>query len=384
MNTAKYQLGLIIEQSLGHTTHGINLRESLAEDSDIEAHWGLPKFEMQGLAARLPFFNSNWTVRAGLRTRRILAAMSRQTKLDGLFFHTQVTATLATDWLKRYPSVISLDATPRQIDRLGQVYSHSTGPDWFENAKWRASRNTFRLANRLVTWSEWTRDGLVDEYEVPPEKVVVIPPGVDTLAWQPPVYQRPIGDPVRILFVGGDFDRKGGTDLVKAFRALHESWQPQAELHLVTKSEVTAGTGIFVYPDLTPNSDRLRQLYHNCDIFCLPTYGDCLPMALAEAGAAELPVISTRVAAIPEIVQHGESGYLVQPGDVQDLCGRLAQLAANTELRRKLGAAGQRLIQKRFDAKKNAVRLIELLKEVVDEQRAKETKRFQISMKDRI
>jgi glycosyltransferase involved in cell wall biosynthesis len=120
--------------------------------------------------------------------------------------------------------------------------------------------------------------------------------------------------------------------------------------------------GVFVYNDLTPNSEKLRQLYYTSDIFCLPTHGDCLPLALAEAGAAGLPVISTRVAAIPEVVVHGETGFLVDPGDVGDLCGRLAQLSANAELRRAQSAAGQRLAQERFDAKKNAARLVALLK----------------------
>jgi glycosyltransferase involved in cell wall biosynthesis len=375
MSAAVYRLGLIVEQSLGHTTHGLNLQERLSQDLSIEAYWFLPPFEVSGLAARLPLFNSNWTVRAGLRTRRELAMMWRRARLDALFFHTQVTATLASDWLRRVPSVVSLDATPRQMDQLGQVYTHSTGPEWLERAKWRASCNIFRHARRLVTWSDWARAGLVDEYEVPAEKVCVIPPGVDTQAWQPPVKQRASGDPVRVLFVGGDFARKGGPELLKAFRALHETWQPQAELHVVTKTALTGGNGVFVYNDLTPNSAQLRQLYHSCDIFCLPTRGDCLPMALAEAGAAGLPVISTRVAGIPEIVLHGNTGFLVQPGDVKDLCGRLTQLAANSELRKSQGAAGQHLAQERFDAKKNTDRLAALLKEVVNEERARNSGR---------
>jgi glycosyltransferase involved in cell wall biosynthesis len=378
---ASYRLGMIIEQSLGHITHGLNLKERLAQDASITAHWVLPPYAVSGLAARLPLYGSNWTVRAGLRTRRQLSAMERHMQLDALFFHTQVTATLAGDWLKRVPSVISLDATPRQMDRLGQFYTHPTGPNWLENVKWRASRASFRLARRLVTWSEWARDGLVDEYEVPCEKITVIPPGVDTQAWQPPDSQRKPGDPVRILFVGGDFVRKGGPKLLEAFRALHTSWQPEAELHVVTQTPLSAGPGVFVYNDLTPNSEKLRQLYYTSDIFCLPTQGDCLPLALAEAGAAGLPVISTRVAAIPEVVLHGETGFLVDPGDVGDLCGRLAQLSANAELRRAQSQAGQRLIRERFDAKKNAARLVALLKSIVDEERATMSKEFGLQEK---
>jgi len=78
------------EQSLGHVTHAKNLLTNVVLDPEVHAHWGLIDFEATGVAGRVPVYKSNWTVRAGVRAYREVARMNRQTKLDALFFHTQV------------------------------------------------------------------------------------------------------------------------------------------------------------------------------------------------------------------------------------------------------------------------------------------------------
>lgn len=348
-------------------------------DAEIEAFWGLPAWNGSDRFGKIPLIGRNWTVQAGLQTRRALAAMRRKMQPDALFFHTQVTATLLPDWLKRFPSILSLDATPKQYDRLGAFYHHTPGPPWLEDAKWRLNRICFRLARHLVTWSEWARQGLVDEYGVPPEKISVIPPGVDTRLWSGPVREDPQSSPVRILFVGGDLERKGGRLLLEAFRILrenlaaHPSCRPgrramdrvgiDLELHLVTRTRLDAEPGVFVYPDLNPNSLRLKELYFHSDIFCLPTQGDCLPMVLQEAGAAGLPVVSTRLAAIPEIVLDGKTGFLVPPHDLEALIGALQRLILNPGLRMSQGQAARQMVGQRYDARCNTHRLLELMKQ---------------------
>ncbi len=209
-----YQIGFIIEQALGHISHGQNLQQNVARDGEIQSYWGLPSRATHPIARKVPVYKSNWTLQVGWQTRRSLAGFRRQARLDALFFHTQVTAVLAQDWMRRIPSIVSLDATPEQYDSLGQTYAHQRGPDWLEIRKWRLNRDCYRTASRLVTWSEWAKQGLVERYEAPPEKIVVIPPGVNIHEWAPPAVghagivpdidrssERQI---IRILFVGGD------------------------------------------------------------------------------------------------------------------------------------------------------------------------------------
>jgi glycosyltransferase involved in cell wall biosynthesis len=236
------------------------------------------------------------------------------------------------------------------------------------------NRDCFRLARHIVTWSEWTKQGLVEEYEVPAAKVTVIPPGVDTRSWTPPESNTSKVGPVRILFVGGDLERKGGRILLEAFRQVQAQVPASAypghsdstpvELHLVTRTPVEAGSGIFVYSDLEPNSAKLKTLFFQSDIFCLPTLGDCLPMVLAEAGAVGLPTVSTTIAATPEIIQEVETGFLVPPGDVKALTEALQRLIQDPQLRLRQGQAARQAVCDRFDAGRNAGRLLDLMKQI--------------------
>jgi glycosyltransferase involved in cell wall biosynthesis len=362
-----YKIGFVIEQTLGHITHTQNLQTNVPLDPTVEAHWGLIPWETAGLAARIPVYNSNWTVRAGLRARRAVARMVEQHSPHALFFHTQVPAVLATRWLKRIPSIISLDATPLQYDMLGAAYQHTAGSAWLEHQKWKLNRDCFRAAHTIVAWSRWAKQGLVADYGVPADNVEVIPPGVNPGEWCRPTPRALHQEPVKILFVGGDFQRKGGPLVWEAFRGLPAG---QAELHLVTRAELPPAPGVFVYHDLQPNSPALKRLFHDCDIFCLPTNGDCLPMALSEAGAAGLPLISTQIAGIPEIVRDGETGLLVPPGDQAALTIALRRLVENPELRLSQGRRAAELVGREFDAQQNAQRLVNLLKQTIDEARS--------------
>lgn len=364
---AGYQFGFLLEQSLGHITHTKNLLTNVALDPEVHAHWGLIDFAATGIAGRLPVYRSNWTVRAGLRSRREVARINGQTKLDALFFHTQVPAVLAQSWLRKIPGIVSLDATPLQYDELGAFYKHEQGPAWLENWKWRLNRDCFRSARRLVAWAEWTKLGLVRDYEVPAEKITVIPPGVNVHEWRRPMPRVLHDNPVKILFVGGDLARKGGLVLLEAFRALRHLG---LELHLVTKDRLAPEPGVFVYNNLQANSQPLKDLYHTCDVFALPTFGDCLPMVLSEAGAAGMAIISTSVAGIPEIVRNGETGLTVPAGDAGSLTQALRDLATNPPLRMTLGERAIAHVTRHYDAPTNANLLLDLLKAEANATRA--------------
>ena len=91
---------------------------------------------------------------------------------------------------------------------------------------------------------------------------------------------------------------------------------------------------------------------------------DCLPMALLEAGATGLPTIATNVAAIPEVIREGETGFLIEPGEFGALVARLRTLIGDATLRREMGAAARRRMEDHFDAWRNGRRIAESLLEV--------------------
>jgi len=362
--SAPPRVAFVLEQSLGHVTHSDNLVRLLTPDPRIDARFAPIDFDLGRRWARPPGYGY-WTVRAGIRARRALRRLGRDGRLDALFVHTQVAATLMPDLLSRTPSVVSLDATPIQFDALGRYYGHATNGPRVERVKWRLNRTCFARADRLVAWSQWAKSGLVDRYEVPPDKVVVIPPGVDCDQWAARERSRDRDDaaPVRILFVGGDFARKGGPVLIDALRRLRAGGS-DVELDVVTHDPVPTEPGITVHYGLGPNSPALIDLYWNADIFCLPTLADSLALVLAEAGMAGLPLVSTDVGAIGELVRPDETGLLVPPGDDVALTAALERLVSDPALRRSLGATAQRVVRDEFNAATNASRLVDVLLDV--------------------
>lgn len=357
------RVAFVMEQALGHITHAKNLQGALADHPGIEARWSMVEFGTAGLAARLPIYRSNWTVRAGLRARRQLRQLARGSALDAVYFHTQVPAVFSRRWLRRLPSVVSMDATPRQYDELGAAYGHRSGPAWLERVKWRLNRDCFREADRVVAFSAWAKQGLVEDYEVPAEKVSVISPGVDLRTW---AYEdrsaRSEQAPLKVLFVGGDFRRKGGPLLLQAFTAVRDLG---VELHVVTKHDVDAGPGCVVHTGVQANSAELVALFRQADVFCLPTDGDTLGIVFAEAGATGLPCIATSVGAIPEVVRDGETGILVEPGDLDGLVAALRLLLGSPELRLRYGRAAREHVVQHLDAEVNSARVVALCQDVM-------------------
>ncbi len=367
-----YRFGFVVEQALGHKTHALNLRAAFEDERDMAVRWVLPGDHLSGLAARIPIYNSNWTVQAGLKTRQGLSRLHKEFPFDGLFFHTQVPAVLSYDWVQRYPSVISLDATPVQYDALGDAYAHQTGPVWLENLKFGLNRRCFHAARHLVTWSQWAKDSLVRDYAVPAEKISVIHPGINLQLWAPPADCQKAEDTIKILFVGGDLGRKGGHELLAAFDQLQKQrapGTPQLELHLVTQNPVPEQAQVFPHYGLKPNTTELKQLFFTADIFCLPTHGDCLPMVLAEAGAASLPIVSTRVAGIPELVKEGENGFLISPNDIHGLVNALHKLIEDPQMRQSMGLKSRQIVSAEHNVEQNARQLAGILRHVIDSSR---------------
>jgi glycosyltransferase involved in cell wall biosynthesis len=156
----------------------------------------------------------------------------------------------------------------------------------------------------------------------------------------------PGGDGARtgrvILFVGVDWERKGGPELVAAFRAVRAA-RPDAELWIVGCSPTLSEPGVKVCGRLAP--EEVADCYRRADVFCLPSRMDPAASVLAEAASMGLPVVATRVGGNAERVEDGVTGFLCEP---VELAERLARLLADAELRRRFGAAGRALANERF------------------------------------
>src|SRR5262249_28919503 len=154
-----------------------------------------------------------------LEARSRVRAVLRTRKVDGLFFHTLVTALFAHRLMRKFPTVVSMDATPLNFDAIGTPYNHRpSAVTAVQRVKKALTRRTFSGARCVVIWNKWGKRSLVEDYGVEPDKVAVIAPGIDLTRWNFPRSLKPEARPVRLLFVGGDFQRKGGETLLRAFR----------------------------------------------------------------------------------------------------------------------------------------------------------------------
>lgn len=364
------RITFVMEQTLGHVSFAQNVRRSLLRDTSVEIAWLEISTAFERPWERLPLIRRNWSLRAGLKARGAIESQRRRSGRPHVYlFHTQVVSLLSAGWFPNRPRiVISLDATPLNYDRVGKAYGHRIDLAPAEKLKFWLNRRAFHHASFLVTWSAWARQSLIDDYGVPADLIEVIPPGTDLTLWQqePP---NPAEVPtehskVRLLFVGGDFLRKGGHLLYNAFA---KNFADTCELHLVTKSrEVPAGAGVSIYRDLPPNSAEIRSLFHAADVFVLPTQGDVHSIASIEAMAAGLPVVAADIGAISEVVSHGDTGLLVPPGDEKALTCALAKLIGDEGLRRAMGERARARAALKFDAQKNGRRLLSVCESLCD------------------
>jgi glycosyltransferase involved in cell wall biosynthesis len=352
----RWQFVFVLEQALGHVVHAMNIERVLADHTDIDATI-IPITPESGTGVRALPLLRNWSLQSSLSARHELRRHVAARPPDAVFVHTQVAALLARDVMRKYPTIVSMDATPMNFDTVGDAYGHGRQADVVEAGKRAVTRRALHGAEAIVTWSHWAAASAVEDYRVDPDRVHPIPPGVDVRRLRPFAGERGPG-PLRLLFVGGDFERKGGGDLVEAMNMLDRP----VELDVVSSSAVVPpGLPVRVHAGVAANSPLITDLFRRADVFVLPSRGDCTPLAVAEALSCGLPVVATPVGGMPELVRHGENGLLVQPEEPEQLARALKVLVDQPDTRRWFGENSRRLAEDEHDVDKNCRKIFDLM-----------------------
>jgi glycosyltransferase involved in cell wall biosynthesis len=233
--------------------------------------------------------------------------------------------------------------------------------------EWRARETRVYLGARAIfSMSAFAARSLTEDYGVDPGRVHVVGAGPnvrpDLLAGVRPDAAPPARPPREpaILFVGRLFAVKGGADLLEAFRAVRAS-RPHLRLWLVGQSAPSPlPEGAIFHGPL--DGPALAGLYARASIFALPSLREAFGLAFVEAMSFGLPVVGTRVEAIPEVVAEGETGLLVPPGDPAALASALAALADDPARAARMGAAGRERAAARFGWDRTAGRMLSVLR----------------------
>jgi glycosyltransferase involved in cell wall biosynthesis len=356
----RLKVGFVMFTEVGLKTQYLNWKHALTPEVGIDPVWiAISWWEEGGSIERLPLVPSG--VKARLRGQTQLREGLAQAPFDALFIGSNMVY-VGQRQLKEQPYFITTDVTPKQLHDFGSLYNKLPSKFEFVEAKKEKERRAYyQNARLLFPWSHWAKQSMVEDYGVDPGKAVVMPPGVDIARWAVPT--RTHDGTTHILFVGGDFYRKGGDLLLEwAKQTPKREWQ----LHLVTRDTVqTDDPRIHVYNGLSPNDPELQRLYAQAHIFALPTRGDCYSLAGIEAMATGLPVILSKTGGTGDIIRDGETGYLIGAGAGDALAERLDYLLENPTAQIEMGQAARQDAELRYDACKNIVQTVQKIRDAL-------------------
>jgi glycosyltransferase involved in cell wall biosynthesis len=344
-----------------------NLENQIRGRSDVDSAW--VRVEMDAESKRLDRRPRRAVVPGTIRNSVVTAREIRRlesggARFDAAYFFQQTICMFLWRFRSRVPYVIAMDGTPLWYAKHDLWYAVPRfDPDTFASSvKHELTRRVYARAFHLLPLSSSCRDSLIDDYGIPPERITVMPPGIDLRTFTCPDREDTIrdGHPLQLLFVGADFLRKGGDLLVEL------SQQPEfANVHFnfVTKAYRGPSTeNIHVFDDLTPNSPRMIALFREADLYVLPTRADSHAIATLEAMAMGLPVISSPVGGVVDVIEDGTTGYLVPRDDRLTLADRIRRLMSDRALRLRMGIAGRRRVERHFNAQTIAAAVVDLLK----------------------
>jgi glycosyltransferase involved in cell wall biosynthesis len=220
-----------------------------------------------------------------------------------------------------------------------------------------------RMSTALVAVSPEVRDDLVSLGVARRERFAVIRVGIELeqrVAADGRLRaetRRMLGlgpDPFAVGWLGRMTGVKRTEDVLLAFQRLRATGV-DARLCLVGDGPDRAATerrahelGVMRHTLFLGFQEDVAPFYAAFDALVLPSLNEGTPVSAIEALAAGRPVVATRVGGVPDVVRDGEDGFLVDPGAVDDLAARLAQLAADPELRERMGVAGRSRVLSRY------------------------------------
>ncbi len=250
------------------------------------------------------------------------------------FAFTVSTQSLFDAHLAGVPHFIYTDHT-----HLANLHAPLFSRAFLASNKWIAlERDVYRNATRIFTMGENARSSLIGEYGIGTDKVGCIYGGSNIDTSPVPLDNAAFRNRT-ILFVGIDWERKGGPELLAAFHRVLARL-PDARLRIVGAAPAITHPQIEVLGRVP--IDRVKQLLTQSTLLCLPSRFEPFGIAVLEAFAVEIPAVVTRIGALEHLVTDGETGRVVPPGDIPALADALTDLLSDPEKSQRFGQNGHR------------------------------------------
>jgi len=216
---------------------------------------------------------------------------------------------------------------------------------------YRCEKKSFDIADAVTCDCEYTKKKMEEVFGYLDAHLVYV--GIDEKLFRPFIPEKDVPDIPRaktILFFAGNLSKRKGADLLPAimkqlgdeFLLLVASGQKQGSV-LGCRNIVNLGRLPL---------DQLVAIYNRCDIFLTPSRLEGFGLSVAEAMACEKPVVATNCSSLPELVVDGKGGFLCEMNNVEDFVEKIRYLAADENLRRKMGLFNRRRVEEKFTIEK--------------------------------
>lgn len=196
--------------------------------------------------------------------------------------------------------------------------------------KWNKNqRDSFNYLQGIFTMSKWLEEYLLNVEGMPKEKVHYIGGGMNL---KRELVDSSYKEGNKILFVGRDFKRKGGEEVLKAFQVLHKK-NPDIKLFIAGSIKKEAEEDGVIWLGNLPNYE-LYYYYNICDIFCLPSHFEAFGIAFVEALAFGLPCIARNAFEMPKLIDDGVTGILLKNNNIEELVDSIEKILSDRNYQR--------------------------------------------------
>ncbi len=223
-----------------------------------------------------------------------------------------------------------------------------------------------RRARKIIAVSDFTKWELTNYYKIPASKIKVIHNGVDINKFKPAADKRKVKaelgltpDDLAIVSVGRLYARKGLFTLIESMPAVTKRF-PNAKFIISGKGQSDEMRKLIIHAQKLGVKDnivftgyypdkKLPKLYQAADIFAFSTFYEHHPFAVLEALATGLPVVTTTVGGIPETIDAGKNGFLVEPFNQKQFSDKILYLLEHPVEAQEMGAKARKTVEQQLD-----------------------------------
>lgn len=211
-----------------------------------------------------------------------------------------------------------------------------------KNKRFYSQRLLYQKLYKILTFTDNLKGNLQEVYGISQEKIFSVPLPLDFENY----YQVPqeVSSIPKVLFVGGEFYRKGGNHILDAWE---RKLKGKCELTILTNSEIETKVGLKVFNSISKGTPEHISIFQSSDIFILPTDRDAYPIVLGEAAVSSLAIITTQYAfGAQNIILNGQSGFISETAE--GCIEHLITLLDNPKMIMKFKSNTHNYIQKHF------------------------------------